>query len=432
MLATSGCLISNKLRILTTGILSLLIIFISWSASAQTLTANGTQAVVVKGGKHHPSTKKGDQAVTVKLIAINFKGDGLVTMKKTGAGTYNRGSMTYAEDGDTTIGACGYYWKPAAGGTAALTDPVCYKKGSTPIVSLQIAVANVDASGIDLEFKSSGTTATLTVSKHVGASGTVTVDLALSGSVGGISNTTMTFNWLFRRVGAGVWQELNAVITKHRLFVTFDAPGGTALTTSNVTTARRMDWCTGGGGGLSAITGKNTLADIGNAIAPNATGSGRFSSTNSIFPPSNMSTAWQVMDGTMADCSTLSTLMCYELDTLGAVGAVVRVVCACHQDWSHLAQDPVAFDGFETDAGGKDLGIWFGAGGWNYYEGCCVFQGKWWMGGFGASNPSAVTVLKDIWVSGPNTTDGLGTHHQCYDGNDTTHATHVPYPSTIP
>ena len=62
---------------------------------------------------------------------------------------------------------------------------------------------------------------------------------------------------------------------------------------------------------------------------------------------------------------------------------------------------------------------------YNYYEGCCKFQGKWWMGGLGTSKNSAYDVL--MYVSAPNNSS-TGKRQVWYD----LQSTPVSYPSGTP
>jgi hypothetical protein len=84
--------------------------------------------------------------------------------------------------------------------------------------------------------------------------------------------------------------------------------------------------------------GKTSLAAIGDAVGPDATSGSRFG-PDSIFGQPAMPTAWQVMDGVKADCGTLSTLMKYELDLLGATGSAVKFVYSRHDSWDSLVND---------------------------------------------------------------------------------------------
>ena len=116
--------------------------------------------------------------------------------------------------------------------------------------------------------------------------------------------------------------------------------------------------------------------------------------------------------------------MKYELDLLGASGSEVRFVYARHASWTGLSQTSTT--GNEDDGSGNILGMWFGGGtgaGWNNYEGCCVFESKWWEGGNGISKSSAYNVLTH--VTGPNTS-GTTNSHQCWDSAPSTAVTYPP------
>jgi hypothetical protein len=227
-----------------------------------------------------------------------------------------------------------------------------------------------------------------------------------------VYNGSMPFNWNYD-LNDRPTPNISLGSTSHQLFATYGTPTGTTVT------AKRVDWCT------YLANGQATPAAIGNVVGPDATGGPRFSSQNSIFgSPPNLTTAWQVMDGQKADCGTLSTLMKYELDMLGATGSQVSFVLARHASWTGLSQaQPVIL---ETDGSSNQLGIWFGGGsghGWNIYEGCCVFQSLWWEGGCSQSAPSAYQVLMN--VAGPNTS-GADVSHQCWENNTPTAASFPP------
>ena len=204
----------------------------------------------------------------------------------------------------------------------------------------------------------------------------------------------------------------------HKIYLTYGEPTG------SVVTERRIRWV------CKKVAGKSTPEEFGDIIGPDAVGGHRFG-VHSIFgtPPSR-SSAWLVMSGKKGDCGTLSTLMKYELDMLGATGAEVRLVFPRHASWLGLSQPapPYALHR-ESDGTGHTLGMWFGGGlgsGWNDYEGCCVFKSKWWEGGYGISKNSAYQVL--LHVTSPNI-NGTNNSHQFWS-HDIPSA--VLYPSDTP
>jgi hypothetical protein len=201
----------------------------------------------------------------------------------------------------------------------------------------------------------------------------------------------------------------------HKVYVTWGAPTGTEPT------LKRMDWT------ANLARPSTTLDQMADAIGPDAVGGARFGG-NSIFgSPPTLSTAWQVMDGDNGDCGSLSTLMRYELDMLGATGAVVRFVYPRHASWTGLSQPSPPYTSYsETNSAGSKLFMWFaggsGAGG-NVYEGCCEFLSKWWMGGNGFATNSAYDVL--IYCTAPNT-DGTSNSHQYWQSNITNAVAYPP------
>lgn len=185
-----------------------------------------------------------------------------------------------------------------------------------------------------------------------------------------------------------------------------------------------MNFCT------NLAKGKSSKAAIGDVVGPNAVSDDRFGSY-SIYGSDPLATAWEVLDGKKSNCVTLSTCMKYQLDLLGASGAVVCCVYARHTSWTGLSNTkmPPKDLYMEYTSEGDFLGMWLGSGTYyffNRYEGCCVFEGKWWKGGYGAAETSAYNVLMN--VTSPNTS-GATVEHQCWD---TDNYTAVSYPSGTP
>jgi hypothetical protein len=55
-----------------------------------------------------------------------------------------------------------------------------------------------------------------------------------------------------------------------------------------------------------------------------------------------------------------------------------------HQSWNGLSSSQNSYDVMEKRiAENKNTVLGFISGAWNLYEGCCVIDGKWWMGGSG-------------------------------------------------
>ena len=87
----------------------------------------------------------------------------------------------------------------------------------------------------------------------------------------------------------------------------------------------------------------------------------------------------------------------HELNLLGAIGSEVRYVFARHESWTGLSSTVRLAN--EFDENNHPLKIWFGHGsgaGENSYEGCCVFECKWWMGGTGTAKNNAGQVWWEV------------------------------------
>ena len=162
---------------------------------------------------------------------------------------------------------------------------------------------------------------------------------------------------------------------------------------------------------LTTIADSQTSAsDVADVLGPDLTGSDRFSGANSIYGDDPID-VWDILDdGTDADCGSLSTLMKVSLELLGVGGAEVRFVYSRHESWSGLWSTNPYFSCMEKRVSGEnDTRLGFLAPGWNNYEGCCHYDGKWWMGGAGSSESSDYDVLMH-WTQ-PNTS---ANHHQAY------------------
>jgi hypothetical protein len=151
--------------------------------------------------------------------------------------------------------------------------------------------------------------------------------------------------------------------------------------------------------------GATTLVAIGDKIGPDATAVARFGVN---YEPQgtdicthDLSLVWRLIDeNKKGDCATLCTLMKAAILLLGDNSASIKFVFARHASWSGLDKDSGARTNNETRAGvGTELGFIRNIN-YNYFEGCCLFQNKWWMGGLGTSKTSAYNVLMD--VSSPN------------------------------
>jgi hypothetical protein len=173
----------------------------------------------------------------------------------------------------------------------------------------------------------------------------------------------------------------------------------------NNLTAKRLSWVTW----LAGTS--HTAAQIADLVGQDATAASRFDSTKSAFGPNHVyNTAWEIMDGNQADCITLSWLMKYELDILGALGSAVGYVRPRHDSWDGLLNNSPEY-GFEMRVpGNASTKLIFLAGLPNEYEGCCIFQGLYWMGGTGQAMSAAAAVLH-YWAN-PNT--DADHNHQCY------------------
>lgn len=137
--------------------------------------------------------------------------------------------------------------------------------------------------------------------------------------------------------------------------------------------------------------GEDSPSGIADELGPDLTAASRFDIGHGMsLPPPWHVGVWEVLDDSKkADCYTLATLMRYSLELLGVSGGSVERVYPQHYDWAGITT------GSEYS---EVLGEYYQLGfvapdDWNQFEACCVFDGKWWMGGAGASKSSPYEVL---------------------------------------
>jgi hypothetical protein len=306
-------------------------------------------------------------------------------------------------------------------------DPVCFTMGSTPYLRLvKMAIAptlNSPISNIALHAVfTEDLKKTVTFHGYATASGNeIAADLIVSN---GTFDDFVSFNiykhsWKVSFDDGNTWATAYSGLQPHVVFLTYGIPKtqpevhyyGTKAT------AKRMAFVVLAAQGQ---TDPNTIAYI---LGPNATGKARFDPLFGMdkLPPVGQGKdyrmfPWSLLDNenkNKADCQTLAHLMKYQLDLLGIIGSEVRYVYARNQSWEGIwniktGENETMFDfnlmktlalGY-TDA--SALGI-------NYFEGCCYFNEKWWMGGDGFPLNSAYDVLMfQTWENKANTA------HQCW------------------
>ncbi len=347
----------------------------------------------------------------VKLKSVDFLGDDNYILRKQGDDSYENDK--FEDNGDVAIDYP--EWQDEnLDGTPEINDPACYKIGAKPQMTAVLTIPEgVTETSAKLRVLSSQTPFCEKDIKLKAGDNTIP-DLKWEYTYfGDISNAEYELKWQISLDGGATFCTIATTTTQ--MFSVLDKPHGSPVT------AKRLDWCT------RLASEKCTPAEIADVIGPDATGSSRFSGEHSIHY--DMRTAWEVLDGTEADCGTLSTLMKFELEQLGCNGAKVMYVYARHAGWQGLAQESPA--GNETDKNGNLLDMWFAVpplfeDGGNRYEGCCVFQGKWWMGGIGRARSSARDVLFEVTY--PNK-DGRTNSHQAWSNNT---MKSVDYPTPRP
>lgn len=350
--------------------------------------------------------------IDVKLKSVNYGGSGEHTLRKDGA---NWSDDSYTSDGNTNI--VDPVWVDTnLDGTADISEPVCYTKASSPSLTAVIHVSpTTDISSVSAKLKATSANAALSYSNDVSLSSGDNEynSLTTTNSLWNyITNSTVSLSWYISLDDGKSYQPIGQSVNS--VFVVYNTPSG-------LITAKRANWCT------TLAAGHDTLDGIGNAIGPDATSGNRFNADNSVYGDP-ITWPWSVMDGTNADCGTLSWLMKYELDCLGATNVEVKFVYPRHASWNGLSSG--APPGGYEQQGTNKLVIWVAGGsgaGRNRYEGCCVFQSKWWMGGIGSATNSAYSVLR--YMADPNDSGSTNSSHQCWE-NDIFN--YVTYPDGVP
>jgi len=146
---------------------------------------------------------------------------------------------------------------------------------------------------------------------------------------------------------------------------------------------------------LDGMVGEDDPDTIAWTVATNEMIANYFGTSFSIV--NNNPDVWKILDGLGADCISQSALMEASLAVLGIGGAQCYFVHACHRDAGYLTSDSPETDNQEWRVqgdGNTRLGYFakkLNNGGffYNNYEGCCCFNGIWYMGGEGGSNCSS-------------------------------------------
>jgi hypothetical protein len=214
-----------------------------------------------------------------------------------------------------------------------------------------------------------------------------------------ISQETLSFEWHYRTPDSDF---ISCGSTEHKGYITWDTK---KCPDADFTKKHIFYAC-------STANGATTIAKIGELIGPDAVSNTRFGNDTQ----HDLSNVWILIDeNKKGDCGTLSTLMKAAIQLLGDSSAEVKFVFSRHTSWNNFVKDSGSHTNNEQRSGvGTELG--FMNPDYNYHEGCCKFQGKWWMGGLGTSKDSAYDVL--MHVSAPNNSS-TGKRQVWYDLQNT-------------
>jgi hypothetical protein len=142
------------------------------------------------------------------------------------------------------------------------------------------------------------------------------------------------------------------------------------------------------------------------------------------------------------DCITLAKLMQKIIQLLGDNSAQTAYVYARSLSWEGLVNNTHSKNERKRLGGIRGIfseKLWLGfyTRSFNNFEGCCVFQNRWWMGGLGIAKGNPYDVL--MYVSLNNKDKGHNEDNgkrQCWDqtNNPNSHYNNksVPYPKGLP
>jgi hypothetical protein len=346
-------------------------------------------------------------------------------------GTGNTRIVNITDKYVTSSGGSNYAspeWDSTA--SPAATNPCSYVVSSSP--TLTVAFKVTPAAKMSVKIKAVATQVTPSVTLNYGPS-----DLTLDGTGTATLSSFTTTDKLSDKIDSG-----NITIS---FKVSYDG-GANYTDISTTTTDQILTTLTAPTGFVSYIrlnywcieaTGKNSANDVADTIGPDAVSGKRFGYDGSIYGKNgqHVDNAWAAMDGTRCDCITLSTLMMESMNLVGAPGAQTRFVWPKHANWTNLWDTTGTHqETLVTASPPRNTLLGFDSGGWNNYEGCCFFNNKWWMGGSGISEATALDVLQH-WTlpnnvdDGPSTPNNPATNKQCYQDAQ---SVHVPYPPGAP
>lgn len=305
--------------------------------------------------------------------------------------------------------------------------PISQTKNTTVTVNLTF---NIQPAGVPFNLTGSSGSSFLNFGRSDTSSGSDQSEPLTGGSLPNqIGSPSDNISWSIDAFN-GVFNCTSASSGPHKIYVTYDTPTGSATTEHRISKV-----CT-------IASGKTTINDIENAIGTEDMGLTWWNADLSLQGSANYNNAWEIMGFnnlvdtigisgahytvgqwiTGADCISCAKLMVFKLGMLGIAGATTVGVCPCHNNWDAL------ISGYsEIDSTYGRL-IYYDNSKPNVFEGCCVFNGHYWTGGFGSYCLDAWLVLNR--VTNPNTS-GTG-NHQAYNGTTWTWTTAVPYPTTTP
>ena len=143
-------------------------------------------------------------------------------------------------------------------------------------------------------------------------------------------------------------------------------------------TKKRLSWCTLEANGKGAPDG--IAGEIHDPLVTK-------------FAYTYLENAWKVLDGTKADCDTLSRCMLAAVKLLGVGGSVDNVYASTDAE----CLDPQTRPCPGGVHGSEALAVIQG-GVYNRYETCCIVNDKWYPGGIAGHKDSALEILR-LWLS---------------------------------
>jgi hypothetical protein len=253
-------------------------------------------------------------------------------------------------------------------------------------------------------------------------------------SVNKVKSDTLNIEWSYIRQNDNKYEVFSS--TSHTRYTTWD----TYKCQANDFTKAHIKFA------CDTANGATTLTIMGDMIGQNVMDDEFFVTANptNCIKSTQEDLIWSLVDTrsnnnpVTGDCIVLAMLMKKIIQLLGDDSAKVAYVYARTSSWNGLVNNTHSQNEKRRQIPStKKLWLGFYSGSFNYFEGCCVFQNKWWLGGLGKSENSALDVLYYVSKNNINeNAEGDNGQRQCWhninDVDTREHKYRVKYPTGTP